>query len=137
MRSVSRPISGEAKKKGTSMLSSTRVAFFGAILGLTLMAGFGQALASEPANLGNFLPGNTMGAPIAAAPPEGLFFASTAFYIPMASGNGNAGCGAGCKERYNAAGATVNLTWSTGWKFFGADYYPTIQTGGYQATATV
>ena len=114
------------------MFSSTKVAFFGS----ALLAGLGQALASEPANLGNFLPGNTMGAPIAAAPPPGLWFASTAFYIPMASGNGNAGCGPGCKERYNAVGATVNLTWGTGLKFLGADWYPTIQSGGFQATAT-
>jgi hypothetical protein len=48
------------------MSSSTRAAFFGAIAGSALWAGLGQALASEPANLGNFLPGNTMGAPIAA-----------------------------------------------------------------------
>lgn len=78
-----------------------------------------------------------MGAPIAAAPPPGLWFASTAFYLPMVSGNGNADCGPGCKERYNAVGATVNLTWGSGWKFLGADYYPTIQTGAFQATATV
>jgi hypothetical protein len=118
------------------MFSSTRAAFFGAIAGSAVLVGLGQALASEPANLGNFLPGNTMGAPIAAAPPPGLWFASTAFYIPMASGNGNAGCGPGCKERYNAVGATVNLTWGTGLKFLGADWYPTIQSGGFQATAT-
>ena len=86
------------------MSSSTRAVVFGAIAGSALLAGVGQAPASEPANLGNFLPGNTMGAPIAAAPPPGLFFASTAFYIPMASGNGNADCGPGCKERYNAVG---------------------------------
>src|ERR1700751_900474 len=92
------------------MLSSTRVAFFAAIGGSALLAGLSQALASEPANLGNFLPGNTMGAPIAAAPPPGLWFASTAFYIPMASGNGNAGCGPGCKERYNAVEANVKET---------------------------
>lgn len=116
------------------MSGSTRAFVIGAIAGSALFAGLGQALASEPANLGNFLA--TMGAPIAAAPPPGLFFASTVFYIPMASGNGNADCGAGCKERYNAVGATVNLTWSTGLKFLGADYYPTIQTGGYQAAAT-
>ena len=119
------------------MYNSTRAAFFGAIAGSALLAGLGQALASEPANLGNFLPGNTMGAPIAAAPPPGLWFASTAFYLPMVSGNGNANCGPGCKERYNAVGATVNLTWGSGWKFLGADYYPTIQTGAFQATATV
>jgi hypothetical protein len=63
-------------------------------------------------------------------------FSATSFYIPMASGNGNADCGLGCKERYNAVGTTVNLTWGSGWKFLRADYYPTIQTGGYQATAT-
>jgi hypothetical protein len=86
---------------------------------------------------GTFFPETQMGATIANAPPAGLFFASTAFYIPMAAGNGNADCGPGCKERYNAVGASVNLTWGSGWKFLGADYYPTIQTGGYQATATV
>jgi hypothetical protein len=68
------------------MSSSTRAVFFGAIAGSALFTGLGQTLASEPANLGNFLPGNTMGAPIAAAPPPGLFFASTAFYIPMVQG---------------------------------------------------
>ena len=118
------------------MSSSTRRILFGAIAGSAFLTGLGQALASEPANLGNFLPGNTMGATIAAAPPPGLFMTATSFYIPMASGNGNADCGPGCKERYNAVGATVNLTWGSGWKFLGADYYPTIQTGGYQATAT-
>jgi hypothetical protein len=103
-RVLSRPTSSEAKKGGRSMSSSTRAVVFGAIAGSALLAGVGQAPASEPANLGSFLPGNTMGAPIAAAPPPGLFFASTAFYIPMASGNGNADCGPGCKERYNAVG---------------------------------
>jgi hypothetical protein len=118
------------------MSSLTRAASFGAIVGSALLAGLGQALAAEPANVGNFLPGNTMGAPIAAAPPPGLFFASTSFYLPFVSGNGNADCGPGCKERYNVLGATFNFTWSTGWKFLGADYYPTIQFGAYQATAT-
>src|SRR6266852_2926368 len=118
------------------MSISTRAVVVGAIAGSALFAGLGRTLASEPANLGNFLPGNTMGATIAAAPPPGLFLTTTAFYIPMASGNGNAGCGPGCKERYNAVGASVNLTWGSGWKFLGADYYPTIQTVGYQATAT-
>jgi hypothetical protein len=118
------------------MFSSTRAAFFGSIGGAAILASLAQALASEPANLGNFLPGNTMGAPIAAAPPPGLWFASTAFYIPMAAGNGNTSCGPGCKERYNAVGATVNLTWGTGLKVLGADWYPTIQSGGFQATAT-
>src|SRR5437762_8417840 len=106
--------------RGRIMFGSTRAAVFGVIAGSALFAGLSQALASEPANLGNFLAGNTMGAPIAAAPPPGLWLASTVFYIPMASGNGNADCGPGCKERYNAVGATVNLTWSTGWKVLGA-----------------
>ena len=118
------------------MLNSRKTALLGVIASAALAVGLGQAVASEPANLGNFLPGNTMGATIAASPPPGVYFTSTAFYLPMVSGNGNADCGPGCKERYNAVGATVNITWSPGWKLFGADYYPTIQTGGYQATAT-
>src|ERR1700752_2010795 len=99
------------------MSGATRAGFFGAIAGSALLVGLARAEASEPANLGNFLPGNTMGAPIAAAPPPGLWFAATSFYIPMASGNGNTNCGPGCKERYNAVGGTVHLTWGTGLKF--------------------
>src|SRR5258708_6103827 len=81
-----------------------------------------------------------MGAPIAAAPPPGLWFASTVFYIPMASGNGNADCGPGCKERYNAVGATVNLTCGTGWNLTVSALYDINtasegRTGLYQVIA--
>src|SRR5260370_23219021 len=99
------------------MHSSTRAAFFGTIAGSALIAGLGQALASEPANLGNFLAGNTMGAPIAAAPPPGLWFASTVFYIPMASGNGNADCGPRCKSLYTPVTSTGNLSCATALNF--------------------
>lgn len=118
------------------MSNSTKAACFGVIASSALLVGLGQALATEPANLGAYLPGSTMGATIAAAPPTGLFLTSTAYYFPTTSGNGNTGCGPGCKERYSAVGDSLTLTWGSGWKFLGADYYPTIQTGVVQATAT-
>jgi hypothetical protein len=118
------------------MSASMKAACFGVLAGATLLVGLGQALATEPGNFGNFLPGSTMGATIAASPPPGLFLTSTAFYLPTVAGNGNAGCGVGCKEHYSAVGDAVTLTWGSGWKFLGADYYPTIQIGVLQATAT-
>lgn len=94
------------------------------------------AIATEPGNFGNFPPGGTMGAPIAAAPPPGLFVTNSMFYFPMSSGNGNASCGPGCKTRYTAVLDSVTLTWGSGLKFLGADYFPSIAISADQATAT-
>ncbi|WP_166304024.1 transporter [Bradyrhizobium sp. 2S1] len=77
-----------------------------------------------------------MGTTIAAAPPPGLFFASTINYAPMLTGNGNTGCGPGCTERYNGVAAAGTFAWGTGLKFLGADYAPTITFVGLQLGAT-
>jgi hypothetical protein len=113
-----------------------RLTLFGAIGSLMLIVGPESGYATEPANFGNFLAGSTMGAPIAAAPPPGVFFNNTFSYIPNGSGNGNSGCGVGCREHYNAGIDTATVTWGSGWTFLGGVYFPSISQTGYQASAT-
>ncbi len=115
---------------------ASKAAFFAAITGLVLVLGNQKVSATEPGSFTNLLFGATMGAPIGAAPPPGLFFNNSFFYFPMAHGAGNAGCGAGCTTRYNGAVDAATLTWSTGLTFLGGVYFPTISTVGYGVAAT-
>lgn len=103
---------------------------------LLLLIGSIEASATEPGSFTNTAVGATLGAPLAAPPPPGLYFNNSFLYIPNSHGNGSAGCGVGCTTRYNGVADVVTLTWSTGWKFLDADYFPTISTSGYQANVT-
>lgn len=118
------------------MSKSVKAALVGALSCSALLVNLDQSFATEPGNFGNFVPGTTMGAILGAAPPAGLYFNSTAFYLPMGAGNGNTNCGPGCKSRYGGVGDSVNFTWGSGLKFLGATYYPTLQLVGYQVTAS-
>jgi hypothetical protein len=105
-------------------------------IAFALAAGADVANATEPGSFGNNVAGATMGAPLAAAPPPGLYLNNSFFYYPNVTGNGNAGCGDGCKAHYSAILDTVTLTWGSGLKFLGADYAPTISITGDLATST-
>ena len=117
----------------TKLLNATvRVA----TIAFTLTICADVATATEPGSFGNFTAGATMGAPLAAAPPPGLYFNNSFYYYPNVSGNGNTGCGDGCKAHYSAILDAATLSWGTGLKFLGADYFPTISISGDMATST-
>ena len=101
-----------------------------------MAVGANVASATEPGSFANVNMGSTMGTTIAAAPPPGLYLTNSYFYFPNVTGNGNAGCGDGCKAHYSASLDAVTLSWGTGLKFLGADYFPTISIAGDQATVT-
>jgi hypothetical protein len=113
-----------------------RVMTLGTIGSLLLSVCADKALATEPGSFTNIVSGATVGVPIAAAPPPGLYFNNSFVYIADPHGQGNAGCGPGCTTRYNGVADTVSFTWATGWKFLGADYFPTIGTQAYSANVT-
>jgi hypothetical protein len=117
------------------MTAASKTALFGAIAGLVLVLGNESVFATEPGDFTNQIPGATVGAPIGAAPPPGLFFNNSFLYLPMATGNGNFGCGPTCTQRYNGVADSVTLTWSTGLTFLGGTYFPTIQSIGYVASS--
>lgn len=118
------------------MFKLGKVCCVGALSGLAWLASIDQSLATEPGNFGNYLSGTSMGAILGAAPPPGLYFNNTMFYLPMGSGNGNTTCGPGCKTRFNGVGDSVTFTWGSGLKFLGGTYYPVANIVGYQASAT-
>jgi len=101
-----------------------------------LIATAGSSFATEPGNLGNLAVGATMGAPLAAAPPDGLWLNNSFLYGPMLSGNGNASCGLGCKSRYSAMTDSVTVTWGSGLTFLGGIYFPTVNIVGDELTET-
>ena len=74
-----------------------------------------QSLAREPGDFGQYQRGVTMGDPVAAAPPPGLYFENTTLLAPRISGNGQS---AGFKV--DAMVDIPVLIWSTGWSFLGA-----------------
>lgn len=115
------------------MRPNCRSLFLAASLGALALS---PANATEPGSFGNALFGGTVGAPVAAPPPPGLFYANTTYYVPNFSGNGNTGCGAGCSAHYGGLANSGTITWSTGMTFLGAQWFPTIQTIGYEAHST-
>lgn len=127
---------GSKDAAALGVTAASKSALFVVIAGLVPVLGNQKASATEPGNFSNQLFGSTVGAPIGAAPPPGLYFNNSFYYIPMAYGNGNTGCGAACTAHYTGPADSVTLTWSTGLKFLGGTYFPTIQTAGYAVTAS-
>ena len=117
----------------SGLKQTTLRGLIGAVV-LTATAGSGSA--TEPGNIGNLLAGATMGAPIAAAPPEGVFFNNTFFYAPVLAGDGNAGCGVGCKSRYTGGVDSATVSWGSGMTFLGGVWFPTINIVGDELTET-
>ena len=74
-----------------------------------------QSSAHEPGDFGQYPHGVTLGDPIAAAPPPGLYFENTTLFGPQAQGNGQS---SGIK--IDASLDVPTLVWSTGWRFIGA-----------------
>jgi hypothetical protein len=87
-----------------------------AILAASLLPEY--SLAHNPGDFGQYQRGVTMGDPVAAAPPPGLYFENTTLFAPEIVGNGQV---AGL--RVNALVDIPVLVWSPGWSFFGANYF--------------
>jgi hypothetical protein len=115
---------------------------------LVLLSGsmaISQAPAHELGDFGHYIPGITMGVPVGAAPPPGLYFENTTIYVPRYVGTG--------QNNGITAKAMVEVPafyWSTGWSFLGAsvvmaaaqayydlNIYPSAAAGPPFAGATV
>ncbi len=107
--------------------------FGGGIIGgaLAMLAMFtGQGLAHNPEDFGQFLRGSTMGDPVAAAPPPGLYFENTSLIAQQINGNGQI---QGLKV--NAMVDVPLLVWSTGWSFLGASVVAYVAQPVFNLTA--
>jgi hypothetical protein len=85
-----------------------------------------QASAHELGDFGHYIPGFTLGLPLGAAPPPGLYFENTTLYAPRYIGTGqNNGVTA------RAWVETAALLWSSGWNFLGANVVMGAAQAGY------
>jgi hypothetical protein len=105
------------KRTGTILFGSTALA--------VSLIGMGHSFAVEPGDFQATLRGATMGVPLGAAPPPGLYFDVLTFIGPNGVGVGQNSAAAGAD---NGKGLTVfgeaiapALVWSTGWNFLGAN----------------
>jgi hypothetical protein len=81
---------------------------------LLVVIGAAPALAGEPGDYGQYVPGTSFGIPTGAAPPPGLYYDNLLIWVPGANGVGQLN---GLKV--NAVANLSTLFWSTGWNFLG------------------
>jgi hypothetical protein len=105
------------------------------------------AFAEEPGSFYNRLNGATIGLPLGAAAPAGLYTGLETAYLGWpGSGSGNqgvlptgvGGCttAGGCKLNFPAIAQAVPLLWSTGWNFLGASYSVAAVAAFYEVQVT-
>lgn len=119
------------------MLAMARTTLYGAIGALALVAGAENGFALEAGNFSNALAGATVGLPLGASPPPGLYMSNMTFLKgPVGVGVGTSGCGANCITHYNAVADGFAVVWSSGWTFLGGNYMPSVVQAFYQAQVT-
>jgi hypothetical protein len=89
-----------------------------------------RALAHAPGDFSQYFRGVSIGDPLGAAPPPGLYFENTMMYAPGAPGHGQVGA-----FKVNAVADIPTLYWSTGWSFLGASVAMAISQPFYQVAA--
>jgi hypothetical protein len=89
-----------------------------------------QGLAHNPQDFGQYVRGATMGDPVGAAPPPGLYFENTTLFAPEIVGNGQVR-----GLRVDALVDIPLLVWSPGWSFFGASYLAYVAQPAFNLTA--
>src|SRR5664280_2881460 len=102
-----------------------RSTFYASVATATLLIGAGQSFAAEPGDFQATLRGVTIGIPLGALPPPGLYAGLENFIGPNAVGKGQNSAAAGAN---NGNGLTVfgaaiipSLLWVPGWNVMGAD----------------
>lgn len=94
-------------------------------------AGLGDAaLGHEPGSFNQYFRGVTIGDPLGAAPPPGLYFENTTMYAPEAKGFGQVSA-----FKVNAVADIPTVLWSTGWSFLGASVLMSASQPFYQVTS--
>ena len=110
-------------------LKSIALSGFAATLFVT--GAVNKGFAVEPADYENYLRGATVGLPLGAAPPPGLYSGITALFGVNSYAHGNQALPV--PTDFPSVGVGVPLLWSTGWNVFGANYSMSMVQGFYVA----
>lgn len=101
------------------------LALSGVAVALVMGAGASKSFAVEPGDFQATLRGATIGIPLGAAPPPGIYAGLEDFIGPNGVGQGqnSAGAGANGGRGLTVFGAAIapSLVWAPGWKFFNGD----------------
>ena len=115
-----------------------------ALAGLAAVAIGGAASSASAMEIGNFenrLGGATIGLPLGAAPPPGLYTGLETAYLGMLNSSGSGGHSAGSWCVPSAGGGCANLPalaqavpllWVPGWNFLGATYSFSVVQAFYE-----
>jgi hypothetical protein len=89
-----------------------------------------NAAAHEPGDFSQYFRGVSIGDPVGAAPPPGVYFENTTMYAPKATGHGQVSA-----FKVNAWAEIPTLYWSTGWNFLGANVVMALSQPYYEVNA--
>lgn len=105
------------------MTLQARTAFYGSVAAATLLVTASQSFAVEPGDFQATLRGVTIGIPLGAAPPPGLYASIETFTGPNAEGTGqnsaSAGANGGRGLTVFGQAESLSLAWSTGFNIAG------------------
>jgi len=105
----------------------------GGLAALAITGAATAAFAEEPGTFQNRLAGATIGLPLGAAAPPGLYTGLETAYLGFpATGVGNQAAG----DHVFAIAQAVPILWSTGWTFLGASYSVSAVVAFYDANVT-
>ena len=90
-----------------------------------------RSFAVEPADYENYLRGATVGLPLGAAPPPGLYTGLSTLYGVNSFAHGNQALPT--PTNFPSLGVGVPILWSTPWNIFGASYSAAAVQGFYVA----
>jgi hypothetical protein len=104
---------------------------------LTIGGAASSALASETGTFENRLNGATIGLPLGALPPPGLYTGLETAYLGLLSSSSNSGRASGNQgtSQLPAIAQAVPLLWVPGWNFLGASYAASVVQAFYVFTA--
>jgi hypothetical protein len=124
---------GEKQVEG--QMTRLRNAVLGGLAALAVGGAASSALATEPVDFTNRLSAATIGLPLGALPPPGLYTGLETAYLGMVGGSGastgNAALGA--KLFLPAVAQAVPLLYVPGWNFLGATYAMSVVQAFYNA----
>src|SRR5436190_12527687 len=127
MKEVAPSAGGSETEGGMSSLRRSVVCSALVALGTITPA---PTLAHQPGDFSQYFRGVTIGDPLGAAPPPGLYFQNTTLYAPSAAGYGQVSA-----YKVNSVAVIPTLYWSTGWTFLGANVAMAISQPFYQVDA--
>lgn len=107
-----------------------RIALGGAAAALIMTGAASKSFADEPGTFDNRLFGATVGAPLGAAPPPGLYAGFENLWAPQVPGAASKGNQTGAGD-ISALVAAVPVVWATGWNVFGGNWVVSVVQGWY------